>query len=249
MKYEIVHLEEFSVAGLAARTNNASPDMGAVIGGLWNRFYSDGIYSSLPHKTTQKAMGIYTDYTQDEKSDYTILTACEVSSDIPRDSLPSDVVIRRFPAATYAKFVVKGPMDTAVTQFWQELWTMDLPRTFICDFEEYQNSDMEQAEIHMYISISNPEEELRPQSRCGINCDTCNYKDSMNCQGCIKIENPFWADDKGCPVKQCCENKSLLHCGLCGEFPCDMLTGFSYQKEQGDDGLRILQCKLWRCQK
>lgn len=30
---------------------------------------------------------------------------------------------------------------------------MDLERTFICDFEEYQNTDFENAEIYIYIGI------------------------------------------------------------------------------------------------
>ena len=38
MEYEIVNLEEKIAVGLSARTSNASPDMGAVIGGLWNQF-------------------------------------------------------------------------------------------------------------------------------------------------------------------------------------------------------------------
>ena len=44
MEYEIVTLKEKIAVGISARTNNASPDMGVVIGGLWNRFYNEGIY-------------------------------------------------------------------------------------------------------------------------------------------------------------------------------------------------------------
>ena len=43
MNYEIVQLEEMKAVGIKARTNNTSPDMGAVIGGLWGIFYSQGI--------------------------------------------------------------------------------------------------------------------------------------------------------------------------------------------------------------
>lgn len=38
MHYEIVELKEAQVAGFTVRTNNASPDMGTVISGLWQRF-------------------------------------------------------------------------------------------------------------------------------------------------------------------------------------------------------------------
>lgn len=49
--------------------------------------------------------------------------------------------------------MIKGEMHEAVAKFWQKLWEIDLPRTYVCDYEEYQNSDMEQAEIHMYIGV------------------------------------------------------------------------------------------------
>jgi predicted transcriptional regulator YdeE len=45
-------------------------------------------------------------------------------------------------------------MQKAVADFWIELWQMDLNRSFQCDFEEYQNCDMENAEIHIYISLA-----------------------------------------------------------------------------------------------
>jgi hypothetical protein len=66
----------------------------------------------------------------------------------------------------------------------------------------------------------------------------------MACAGCIAIAKPFWGDI--CPVKACCEGRGLEHCGLCAEFPCDLLKRFSYDQEQGDDGKRIEQCKKWR---
>lgn len=80
------------------------------------------------------------------------------------------------------------------------------------------------------------------ESRCGILCSQCEFKESMNCGGCVNIENPFWGE---CPVKKCVSDKSLKHCGECNEFPCELLISFSYDKEQGDNGLRIAQCKMW----
>ena len=43
MEYEIVELKEKTVFGLSTRTNNQAPDMGAVIGGMWERFFTQGI--------------------------------------------------------------------------------------------------------------------------------------------------------------------------------------------------------------
>ena len=82
------------------------------------------------------------------------------------------------------------------------------------------------------------------QSRCGLLCGECGCREQMNCKGCVNIAKPFWAD--ACPVKACCENKGLAHCGECNEFPCALLNQFSYDKKQGDNGKRIEQCKIWK---
>lgn len=150
MEYEIVDLKEKSVFGFAARTNNHSEDCMSVIGGLWQKFYSEGGYDAILEKTDGKSLGIYSDYENGAKGDYTVTVACEAAPDA---QVPEKMVHMVIPAGKYAKFIVKGNMHEAVGRFWQELWAMDLDRTFVCDFEEYQNSDMENAEIHMYIGI------------------------------------------------------------------------------------------------
>lgn len=155
MNYEIVTLEEKLTAGLSARTNNLSPDMGAVIGGLWSRFYGEGVYESLPRRADGKAMGIYTEYAGDEKADYTVIVACETE----REPEVGDYTVYRIPAGRYARFVVRGDMVQAVAAAWQEIWQMDLPRSFVCDFEEYQDAGMDQAEIHIYVGLKEDKED------------------------------------------------------------------------------------------
>ena len=80
------------------------------------------------------------------------------------------------------------------------------------------------------------------ESRCGILCNACEYREQMGCKGCTNIEKPFWGD---CPVMACCESKSHTHCGECTEFPCALLNQFAYDEQQGDNGKRIEQCKIW----
>ena len=239
MDYEIVKLEEKIAAGIKARTNNADPEMGAVIGGLWNRFYGDGIWASLSCKTNEKALGIYTEYEGDEKADYTVIVGCELS-ELPREE---SYAVCRIPAGSYAKFVVRGDMVQAVADAWQEIWRMNLPRSFRCDFEEYQNGPGENAEIHIYVGLADPQSD-RIESRCGLLCSECAYREQMNCAGCVQIEKPFWSDS--CPVKTCCEARQQIHCGQCENFPCDLLNGFAYDEKQGDDGKRIERCRCWK---
>lgn len=150
MTYEIVSLEEKTVAGLAAAANNSAPDMGMVIGGLWKSFYEDGVYAAIGgNKVNDKALGIYTDYADDENDHYTVMAACEITA----SEVPQGAVTRTIPAGKYAKFIVTGNVQKAVAEFWVQLWQMELPRAFVCDFEEYQNEEMENAEIHIYIGL------------------------------------------------------------------------------------------------
>ena len=83
-------------------------------------------------------------------------------------------------------------------------------------------------------------------SRCGLHCTGCTYKDSCGCLGCIETKgNPFHGE---CPVAKCCQNKGFVHCGDCPDIPCDLLTQYSCDPEHGDtpSGARIEQCKLWK---
>ena len=84
------------------------------------------------------------------------------------------------------------------------------------------------------------------ESRCGLLCSECSYREEMQCGGCVKIVNPFWGT---CPVKACCEEKEHQHCGECAEFPCALLHSFAYDEKQGDDGARIVQCRCWKDEK
>ena len=82
------------------------------------------------------------------------------------------------------------------------------------------------------------------ESRCGLLCSACGYREPMNCGGCTAISRPFWGES--CPVKSCCEEKGLAHCGQCREFPCGLLKQFAYDEKQGDGGQRIKTCEMWQ---
>ena len=81
------------------------------------------------------------------------------------------------------------------------------------------------------------------ESRCGILCGECGYREQMGCSGCTQIQKPFWGDS--CPLKACSEGKGHAHCGQCAEFPCELLKQFAYDEKQGDGGKRIDQCRRW----
>lgn len=84
----------------------------------------------------------------------------------------------------------------------------------------------------------------RIESRCGLLCSQCQYREPMRCPGCVRMAKPFWGES--CPVKACCEGKGHAHCGQCGDFPCELLRQFAYDEKQGDGGKRIQVCEGWK---
>lgn len=100
MNYEIVNLEEKKIVGLTARTNNSAPDMGMVIGGLWNDLYQKGVYQNIKDKANKKAVGLYSDYESDMAGDYDVTIGCEVNS---TDNIPESTAVKVIPSGKYAK--------------------------------------------------------------------------------------------------------------------------------------------------
>ncbi len=83
------------------------------------------------------------------------------------------------------------------------------------------------------------------ETRCGLICADCIYRESTGCGGCIVTNgHPFHGE---CRLAVCCQDRGHLHCGECAEFPCQLLRDFSADAEHGDDlpGARIEQCRIW----
>lgn len=83
-------------------------------------------------------------------------------------------------------------------------------------------------------------------SRCGLHCTGCSYKDSQRCGGCIEtMGNPFHGE---CPVANCCQEKGFSHCGQCDIMPCEKLYAFSYLDPLHGDkppGARVEVLRRW----
>lgn len=145
MNYEIVNLEQNTVVGVSAITSNADAKMGAVIGGLWEKLYQDGINAAIKNKINEYAIGLYSDYTNDQ---YCVTVGNEVSK-----AENDELTVKIIPAGKYARFSLHGNMVKVVAEAWDEIWKMDLNRSFTGDFEEYFNNDFDNSDINIYISL------------------------------------------------------------------------------------------------
>lgn len=83
-------------------------------------------------------------------------------------------------------------------------------------------------------------------SRCGLHCSDCSWKETHGCGGCIETAgHPFHG---ACRIAGCCQDRGFTHCGECGLIPCEQLHAFSYlDPEHGDKppGGRVSVCRQW----
>lgn len=76
---------------------------------------------------------------------------------------------------------------------------------------------------------------------CGLCCRTCEYIEKCGCKGCIASGGkPFHGE---CEVAECAKSRNKRFCGECEDFPCEIITRYSFDAEHGDNGERIESCK------
>lgn len=146
MKYEIVNLDQKIIVGVRGVTSDSDPNMGKVIGNLWEKLYQGGVSATIKNKINQYAIGLYSDYSNGQ---YHVTVGNEVSK-----AANDELTVKIIPAGKYAKFSIRGHMVKAVAQAWEEIWKMDLNRSYTGDFEEYLDSDLENANINIYIALN-----------------------------------------------------------------------------------------------
>ena len=92
------------------------------------------------------------------------------------------------------------------------------------------------------------DELLAVQSRCGLLCKWCEYREQFNCGGCTAMNGKAPWGHGDCDVAKCCQDKGYAHCGECADMPCENLRGLSYGDDEHNDkpeGARIAVCRAW----
>jgi predicted transcriptional regulator YdeE len=152
-----VHESSFYVAGYAIRTNNADEMSGrGKIGELWRRFLQRNLSTTIPHRADESLIVVYSDYSSDEKGEFTYLLGARVSS--VRD-LPAELSYRKVVPGEYAVFTTRvGPRVEVLQEEWKRIWRcrpgeMGGRRAFITDYEVYDRRSEDplrtQLEIHI----------------------------------------------------------------------------------------------------
>ncbi len=148
MNYEIVNLEEKIFIGILERTGMNDSKCQEKIGGLWQRYMGEGICNSIRNNANDYCVGLYSDYEFDNLS-YDVLIGREVTEAYDAEQF----TVKRIPGGKYALFRIKGDVVKDVSKAWEEIWKMNLDRSFTGDFEEYISNVNGVAEINIYIAL------------------------------------------------------------------------------------------------
>lgn len=95
----------------------------------------------------------------------------------------------------------------------------------------FYNTDGKASYIIRYIFHKERKCGFMIESRCGIKCGSCTYKEQMGCAGCLYIQKPFWGES--CPVKSCVEENSCSTAGSAGCFHASLQRHLPMMKSRG----------------
>ncbi|RPE08718.1 AraC family transcriptional regulator [Chitinophaga lutea] len=148
----IQHHPAFNLIGIAVRTTNENGQAATDIPALWGRFMAEGILQQIPGRIDDTIYCLYTGYEKDHTRPYTTLLGCRVAN---LEHIPEGMTGKSIEGAAYEKFVAKGdPMKGSVYNEWLKIWSADIPRTFIADFEVYgPKSQQPDAEVDIFLGV------------------------------------------------------------------------------------------------
>jgi len=148
-----VTVSPFYIIGKAIRTTNEDNRSATDIPQLWNEFLADNIAAVIPGKLDNSLYCVYTDYEKDHTRPYTTILGCRVAA---ITDIPEGLVGKPVGEEQYTVFTATGKITEGIVfREWVKIWNSPLNRTFIADFEVYderaQNPD--EAQVDIYIGI------------------------------------------------------------------------------------------------
>ncbi len=160
MKFEIVTLEGFSVAGLHVKTNNSveSDISTARIPGLWHKYTTDPP-PIVPVEEDPYTYSVYSAYDRtgvDGIGNYSVTLGMSCP---PKNTLMGGVFRQTVSPGKYAKFRVTGACPDVIIDGWNYIWKQwpkdsGLIRNFTSDFERYLAYTGETADVEIYIGLA-----------------------------------------------------------------------------------------------
>ncbi len=149
----LVEIEPFDVIGLSVRTDNtkASEDINA----LWERLFAERVGQTIPGKTDDMIIAVYSQYEGDHEAPYRYTLGYRVQ---PGHKMPDGLERVEIADQSYAVLSAAGPQPKALIETWEAIWSGDLPRTYKTDFEIYGPRFFEEGlhEVLIHIGLQTP---------------------------------------------------------------------------------------------
>ena len=146
-------IKGFYLIGISVRTTNQNGQAMKDIGGLWNWFMSEQILQQVVNRLSDDIYCVYTDYESDKDGYYTTVLGCQVAT---KDNIPEGLICITVPPGNYKRYVAKGALPQAVGETWQQIWTSDLDRKYMADFDVYgeRSVDPNNAEVEVFVGVN-----------------------------------------------------------------------------------------------
>ncbi len=145
-------IEKFHIVGIWVKTTNQNNQAKKDIGELWQKFMGANLSEKLPNIKNPTIYAVYTEYEGDHTQPYTTILGYSVDS---LDNIPEGMKAVTIEKGVYHQFTAKGDLTTnAVVDVWNNIWDMDLNRTYTTDFEVYgeKAADPKNGEAEIYIA-------------------------------------------------------------------------------------------------
>lgn len=137
---------ERTLVGIECRASNDAPES---IGAAWQRFMAEQLADQIPHRADGNLIAVYCDYDGDQTQPYTFFLGCIV--DLLAE-LPMGLTTRVIPAGRYIKRKAVGPMPAGLFKEWQNIWSSDLDRTYVADFEIHDPTQPDNVDVFVGVA-------------------------------------------------------------------------------------------------
>lgn len=148
-----VTIKGFFLVGISVRTTNQNGQAMKDIGGLWNWFMSEGILQQVVNRLSDDIYCVYTDYESDKDGFYTTVLGCKAGS---KDNIPEGLTGITIPPGNYNRYVARGALPQAVGETWQQIWTADIDRKYMADFDVYgeRSQSLDNGAVEIYVGVN-----------------------------------------------------------------------------------------------
>jgi predicted transcriptional regulator YdeE len=148
-KVMIQQAEPITIVGIGIKTSNANAMN--TIPQHWGKFMGEDVQASLGKLPVveNSVYAVYTDFQNEgvnNEGDYHLIIGLAVSN---AENVPEGFVTTTIHPATRYKYDV--PSREQILPVWMQIWQDDIPKSFICDYEKYENQGQGAISIHIGI--------------------------------------------------------------------------------------------------